>query len=501
MSNNTFTGNTSHLYNETEITIFISNEELRIVTVVLAIVCIPLFCLLGSIGNIFSLVVLINQRMRNQTNSILAALCVSDTLFLITCLIYVVLNIYKKTNPIEGEKVRAHVYPIFGAYGSIVTARITSLLTTLLCAERFVAVFFPLQARTICSKRNTWIAIAAIYIVTFLSFVPFLKKYHAVTNYVNENLTFTSMNTTSFYENNLNFYKVYGTILNIIFRFTPLIIIPILNVIMIRVVHKTRRKRRSLSEGNENFLRLSSRNGKHFSSTDQNHITIMLLIVSFVFLICILPGALNSLATHIWCSYNRLGKFRNLYMLISTVTFLLETINSSVNFIIYMVFSRKFKILYKETFCCGRGEYYRKFSLSSVKERFRWSSNKKQNKPDADSMFRRQTVSDIGPLVTDTLLRERDNNHFYEIHSDGFNYKTGTTVMLESCMAYNEKNPEIKNGYFDKGRFDKTYFKNLFRRDKCETSLTIENENGNGVVCKVSACRKNKGLINDTAEI
>ena len=489
--------NASSVRNQSEIDLYVSDAELRIVTLTFAILLIPLVCLLGIIGNIFSLVVLFNQRMRNQTNSILAALCVSDIFFLIHCLIFTGLNFYKKANPIDGEKLRAYVYPIFGVYGSVVTARITSSLTTLLCIERFVAVFLPMQARNICSKRNTRLAIIGIFVITLVSFIPFLMKYHAVSNEVGENLTFTSMNTTSFYENNLNFYKVYGTVLNIIFRFAPLVIIPILNIIVIRVVHKTWKKRRSMSTENTDFLRLSSRNGKHYSSNDQNHITFMLLTVSFVFLICILPGALNSIATHVWCTYNRLGELRNLYMVISTVTFFLETFNSSVNFIIYMAISRKFRLLFKEMFCCGHGKYYRKISLSSVKERFRWSTSKKKDNVDNDTKFRRQTVSDIGPLVTDTFPIDRISNHpFHEIHSDGYNFKTESS---DTCGKELDKTSiHFRKLHYSKNH--RSYLKHLLRwGGKCETSLTIDNENGNGVICQVGACRRKSSRLSEAS--
>lgn len=496
-SNYTLIVNSSHLHNETGISLYVSNAQLRVVTLVLAVLLIPLFCLLGSVGNILSLVILIHQRMRNQTNYILAALCVSDTLFLVHCLIFTGINVHKKLSPVEGENARAHIYPILGAYGSVVTARITSCLTTLLCMERFVAVFFPMQARTVCSKRNTCIAIAGIYILTFIAFIPFSIKYEAVTRYDNHTVAYTTMNTTSFYENNLNFYKVYGTILNIIFRFAPLVIIPILNVIMIRVVHITWKKRRHLSADikNSNYFRNSNRNGKHSSSSEQQHITIMLLTVSFIFLICILPGALNSLATHVWCTYNRLGKLRNLYMVISTVTFLLETINSSVNFIIYMALNRKFRLLYKEIFCCGHGKYYRKISISSVKERFRWSSNKKQNKEADSDKFGRQTVSDIGPLLTETIAGLKKDNGYYKRHSEGFDLKSGTTVSLEDYFAYHNKKRNMQNGLCCKNSAKRSSFRDFFRlHEKCETNLSIDEDNGNNVICSVGVCPVSNGL-------
>lgn len=501
MSNITLIPNTSNLMDDADYAIYISKSQLQKVTFVLAVLLIPLFCLLGSIGNSLSLVVLFNQRMRNQTNYILAALCVSDTIFLIHSLIYTGLNVYKKMNPIAGESLRARVYPIVGAYGSVVAGRITSCLTTLLCAERFVAVFFPMKAKTICSKRNTGISIAGIYLITLLVFIPFCRKYEAVENYVNENFTFISMNKTSFYKNNLKFYQVYGTTLNIIFRFAPLLVIPFLNALMIRIVHRTWKQRTRMSADN-GHIRVSSRNGKHGSYTDQSRITIMLLTVSFVFLVCILPGAVNSLVTHFVGTYNRLGKLRNLYMVISTVTYLLETINSSVNFIIYMAFSRKFRLLYKETFCCGHGQYYHKLSISSVKERFRWSSSKLNNKPSVSQNCLRQTVSDIGPATRDYRLKDNTKTRTGEVHSEGFDVQRGEEIIsLEDYYAHNDENIKEKNDCCCADRFNRKSFRNLLflRSGTNETSLSIDIDTVNNVICKLEVCPQTNGLIRGTA--
>ena len=392
-------------------TVYITKDTLNVIIFIVAIIMIPAFCLLGSIGNILSIRVLANKRMRNQTNTVLLALCISDTLFLIHCLLYTFINAYSQSDPIRGEAFRSHVYPYIGAYGSVITARFTSCLTTLLSIQRFVAVFYPMQAKTICTRSNTIVAIVTIYIVTSLVFIPFIFKYESVEIIVNENITRHVMNKTTFYENNVKFYSVYGTVLNVIFRFSPLIIIFILNIVMIKVVHRTWKERRSMSiqeSDSPQTLRLCSRNNRHCSSHDQQKITAMLVTVSMVFLVCILPGAVNSIATHVASSYSPVGKKRNLYMLISTITFLLETINSSVNFIIYMAMSKRFRLLYKEMFCCGHGEYYRKISFTSVKEQFRWSANKKNARKEDGSSNGRRTQSDIGPLLNGSLIhRER----------------------------------------------------------------------------------------------
>lgn len=464
--------------------IFISSDSLKTLLFVVTICLIPLCCLFGTVGNMFSIGVLWNRRMRSQSNYILGALCISDTLFLLHSIFFTVLNLYRKFEPVEGEAMRAYVYPIVGAYGSVVTARITSCLTTLLCAERFIAVYFPMQARTICTIKNTCIAIALSYLVTLVLFIPFTFKYKPVTFQLNENVSRTVMNKTTFYMNNMTFYSAYGTTLNIIFRFAPLLIIVILNLLMIRAVHRTWKSRRKMSSMKEtpSSLRLSSRSNRHLKYSDQNHITIMLITVSFVFVTCILPGAIHSIATHIWPKqYNAFGRRKNMYICISTITFLLETINSSINFFIYIVCYRKFRQCYKEKFCCGHGQYYSKIS-TSMKEKFRWSSTRKNSQLQESDSFGRRTVSDIGPLINGGYSSSRrDKRYSGETHSDGCELHLSRLQSTPKILSdYQAVIPKKHRGH---------YLKHLHRRSLCNLLLfrskrsqnALENGNGNAI--------------------
>ena len=409
---------------------YISQETAQLIQTLITLVFIPVFCLFGSIGNVLSLIVLFHQRMRNQTNYILAALCVSDTLLLIHSLTFSGIAIQTKVNPSEGIYVRAHVYPIVGAYSSIVMARITSGLTTLLCVERFIAVYFPMQAHMTCTKRNTVIAILLIFVTTFLVFLPFAFKWTPVTKVTARNITITRSNFTEFYFDNNTFYTIYGSLLNIIYRFVPLLIIPILNIMMIRAVHRTWKLRRKMSgSGNNVSRRFSGKTVSYGSTDEENHITIMLLTVSFVFFICILPGAINSIVTHVWKDYSRKGRARHLYKTLFSITYLLETINSSVNFIIYMACSKTFRSLYKNIFCCSKTEHYINASLSSIKEKFKLTKRRTSTELFGNTDFyTRRTVSDSGPLrkVSSSTKRLED---LLEIHSEGFNEINGNGLI------------------------------------------------------------------------
>lgn len=392
LSNYTTIHNESHMH-------YVSPFFLSKIKFVFGVILVALFSIFGSIGNIISLVVLFQQEMRNSTNFCLAALAISDTILLLHSLLLAAINLYIYVDEREGKYIQRIFYPALGAYGSVVSARITSWLTTMLSVERFIAVYRPIKVKNICSKRFTCFGILIIYVLTIILFLPLALKYKTKYFQVG-NQTMNKIVKTAFGKRD-NFFYVYGTILNVLFRFLPILVLVILNILIIHAIKRTWTIRRILSK-----------NGRHSSQNEQNKITVMLLTVSFVFLICTLPGAISSIVSHIWPDYSRTGdprKGKTLYLCVSYITFFLETVNSSVNFLIYTALSHQFCLTYKQVFCCKKvqinrtnSSYYQRgnINLRSI----RWS---KASMVSDESKF----TSTTDKNNSDTSNKERSNGH------------------------------------------------------------------------------------------
>ncbi|CAL1530430.1 unnamed protein product, partial [Lymnaea stagnalis] len=315
----------------------VSKHVMDKTTIIFVMVLIPCFSVFGSIGNVLSLRVLVHHRMRNATNMVLAALAVSDLLFLLHAFYFSFLKLYNQRNPAAGEYLRAVTFPVLGSYGSVVTARITTCLTTMLSVERLVAVYFPMKAKVMCGRVMTTTCIILIYLVTAIVFIPMALKYNGYYKTVNNQTVYT-MGTSELGRNTV-FYLVYGNVLNVVFRLIPILVLILVNILIACAIRRTWSFRRSMSNGGS-------------ASYEQNRITLMLLMVSLVFLICILPGAIHSIVNQIYKQYSRFGSQSNIYDVFGNITYFLETVNSSVNFVIYMAFSTKFCRTYKQIFCC-----------------------------------------------------------------------------------------------------------------------------------------------------
>lgn len=413
---------------------------------------IPLFSIIGCMGNALSIRVLVHHRMRSPTNMLLAALALSDMLVLLHALYFSFLKFYIMVDPETGQRLRTRTFPVMGPYTSVVTARITTGLTTVLSIERLVAVYFPMKAKVMCSRFTTGLCIAFIFIVTTLAFVPKAIKYHAVLvradadaalphnisnishatssggdiEDVNPNGIASSTTTATYQIGSLldsdnndlgynhyqlgqidnspndnrtqlekmlilnrsptsggvrlrmeltelgrdkHFFLVYGNILNVLFRLMPIVILILVNTLIAHTINKTWSFRRSASVSvsncaqngsvgdNRNINRGRGRcihnNNMGNDSHEQLRITIMLLVVSLVFLLCILPGAIHSIMSQIYTQYSRFGSQSNINAIFGNVTYFLETFNSSINFVIYMAYSSKFNRTYRQIFGCS----------------------------------------------------------------------------------------------------------------------------------------------------
>lgn len=390
----------------------ITDDNLDTMKTVFGVVLLLPVCILGIVGNALCLVVLCHQSSKTATIYCLIGLAISDLMLLFNGFLFSIIVIYVNTNPIEGNNFRSILFPYFGMYTSIVSGRITSMLTMLISMERFVAVHFPMKAKTICSKKTTLIAIIVIYIVTIILFLPYPFKYqvvHTVKNNISYAIVARSENLSE------RFCKCYGIALNALFRFLPVSLVVILNISIMCAIKTTSKKRRSLR----------SQRKSHVHDAEQRKVTIMLLVVSLTFLICILPGAINSLLQTIWKEYSRFGRSKNLQQCFSYVTFFLEVLNSSVNFIIYMALSSRFYIIFKKMFDPIKKCFYRicfrkdELVVSTIQEGFSMSRKSSFSYSSQDDPEKLANLIGDTNYQNDRIHNVQKNEHSKDIYNAG----------------------------------------------------------------------------------
>lgn len=142
--------------------------DLSPVNIVL-IVLYGIIFLLGLLGNIFVIVAIVKfKSLRTLTNYFLLNLTVGDVLVILVCIpVTLGNNVYKKW--IYGD-VLCKLSPFI--QGSAVGVSVLSLLS--ISISRYFAIYKPLSAKIIFSKRNVRLLLGLIWIISFASFSPLL---------------------------------------------------------------------------------------------------------------------------------------------------------------------------------------------------------------------------------------------------------------------------------------------------------------------------------------
>ncbi|KAG5680361.1 hypothetical protein PVAND_009870 [Polypedilum vanderplanki] len=280
---------------------------------------------IGIFGNVITIIVLSRPRMRSSINHLLIGLACSDLLVLITgMLLFGFTTIYPYTGKLMAYNYSLLPFISFVVYPFAIIAQTASIYMTLFVSlERYIAVCYPLKARSLCTKKH---AKLCILIIVIFSIVYNSLKFFEIQLVQGEDSMFgefycpraSSLRRNHYYIH-VYIHWMYLIVINVI----PLSAITFFNLQIFMRVKTVNKMRYQLTKREMADIKLTS----------------MLFAVVAVFLICNFPAVLiniyESFLPNIMID-DRLVKISN---------FLIAT-SSSVNFIIYVVLVKKFRLVF-----------------------------------------------------------------------------------------------------------------------------------------------------------
>ncbi|XP_062610359.1 allatostatin-A receptor-like [Saccostrea cucullata] len=317
--------------------------------------------LLGISGNALVIVVILAfPRMRNITNMFLLSLASADLLLVLICV------------PIKCATYFSYTWRMgaflctFTHYVQNVSMVCSVITLTVMSIERFIAIIYPLRARSLCTVRHSKFVIAAVWILSFIYTMPviFIQDLHEVGRRVK---AYWCMKKYS--------QPVYSLLFEI-YMFFILFIVPmtimlftysrisceIWNVTARRAALAGGRQREEVSlrsnQANENgssrrLVRRSVKNTTIIVSEDAKtrkqvlNGNSMLMIIVFFFAVCWGPILLNNLLV----AANVISELNTGFLKPMRMTFhLMSYANSCVNPIVYGIMSKNFKDRLRKTF-------------------------------------------------------------------------------------------------------------------------------------------------------
>ena len=292
----------------------------------------PLLLFLGTVGNILSFVILMQRPMRKFSTYIyLAVLSVTDTLVLYVGL----LRLW--TQEISGHDIRNlnWVCKVINVIGYTVSDYSVWLIIAV-TVERYIAVCHPLRAHSMCNRKRALTVISFLLCLMFTINLHFFWTADVVSYQHGDEMIEQCAGLDAF---KTLVVDIWPWVDAIIYSFLPFVSILVLNALIIRQVIRARRHRTELQSSSV------YREQKHARQQQESNykLTVMLLTISFTFLLTTLPVNISLIATAFWNPYVKDLKVVAKFTLIRTITELLMYTNHSMNFFLYCATGQKFR--------------------------------------------------------------------------------------------------------------------------------------------------------------
>nr|KAG5705547.1 hypothetical protein BaRGS_009200 [Batillaria attramentaria] len=201
-----------------------------------------------------------------------------------------------------------------------------------------LCLFSPLRAKNLLSTRQTAAIVLTLYTVSFAGKALGSFKYTVEeTTDPNTNETSLHTETTDFYINNLQyFYGIYEITFNIVIPTVSLfVVIAATFVIAVRM--------RSVLAWRKETAHVGAPNPKPSTSQREAAVTRMLMVVCLVYTFCTTPTAVQALARMFVAEFVGGGRYNNIFFASLVITHLMESVNCSINFIVYYAMSTRFR--------------------------------------------------------------------------------------------------------------------------------------------------------------
>ena len=311
----------------------------------------PFFFLTGLFGNTMTIITMASRHFQHLTSRyILIALAISDTVLLLT-------QPFNKLFVIDffGRDLRAlsdfFCKAFFVVFKS--SKMTSSWLVVLLCFERFIAVVYPLKAKFILRKRFILPAIALDYGILLI--------YNSVWSFASEIVDGVCKPDVPSLQQ-----KIFVAIGTCLYSFIPTLLLMILTPLIVLRLLRQRRRRRNLAS------KVSSQASKN--EEEMLKASVMVIGIMIAYIILIIP--ISVVHFYSWTASISAFDVNNLsFFIFREIAQVLEQVNYSINFFLYVMCSTMFRRRVFEILKCGRRSNKLTRSQSSMKSSFKQTSS------------------------------------------------------------------------------------------------------------------------------
>lgn len=300
-------------------------------------------CVIGLLGNLASVIVLSSMYRKNRTstNIFLIIMSAADLIVLAIYLIYGITCIVTPQRPIiDVQDVVNHTdtFTIFIYYVWYFPANIfmtvSNWSTVSVMTFRFIAVHFPLKASQWCSTTRAKLVVLVVVTLSVLLVVPEFLTIKIVAN----EYTGFNFNDTHLFDSK-SFNHIYYSVAETFNSILPFVVCTVLATLLLRALrHKDKRLSR------QDSIQMS-----HRRQYEQRKISIMLLGITFWFMICTCPAFICRMSRYLITS-NITAK--QSWIKFRGVSDMFLLLNHTANFILYAVTNHSYRQHFVDLILC-----------------------------------------------------------------------------------------------------------------------------------------------------
>ena len=322
----------------------IPQHTMDVITIVLSACLVPILSIAGIIGSVFSLIVLTRKKNKKTSTTILLIAVSSFDIFALTMSLIDAFHVVCFTYfPALGYTLRYKLMIPYQVYLVFLPRMVSCWLILFVTVERLLAVAVPLKIRSICTKNVVLVCVVCVIIFTAIVYIPNIFIYE-----LNKDENNTYHVSLGWLGKRRSMMEAYMLVSDIISSITPVFGVCVCNIIisaMICIKAKWRKASATVVKGN----------------SKERRVTKTVLTISVVFVVCLVPSSICRALIF----YDRSSEYyqysSNIFSLMLKINGLLEVINWSSHFVIYIVTNPMYRQDFRDILlcCCRRMNKYR----------------------------------------------------------------------------------------------------------------------------------------------
>jgi hypothetical protein len=287
----------------------------------------------GLIGNGLSFVVLRKEMKVSSTLILLKLLAVADNFVLLSNIIdYPLSTIYQYSGGmfVEGVEIFYILRP-YNWFFLWFSKTLSVYTVTIICTERFIAIYWPLKAASICTVRNTYYSIISLLTFSCLYNLPKLWTKQANEVFDECAMIYRPITTSTELNKNYFFKLIYVKLLYFgILHVIPYSVINFSTVFIVRSL---------LFKRSQQIIDQQTRGNRL-----EWGVAVRVLALSIVFTALELPAFIANVAAEV----------SDVEFISMEFTYILGCINSSINIYVYCLTGKRFRSILLRIICCHR---------------------------------------------------------------------------------------------------------------------------------------------------